>query len=206
MAAGGKSESGKKGGGGGALIPFVLLTVLGVGLGIGFKVYFLAPPVPAKEAAAPVENAAKPPTSPAAHETGETHQSASGRGPSNPHGSDAGHGSATSGVNHGKGEAVSAGHPFLIAPDPVVTTLAGGPPSWIRLEVALVFNQQPKADMKVLMADVTNDFVTYLRTVKAVDIEGAEGLEYLSDDLADIARTRTHGAADRLVIKGLVVE
>jgi len=60
--------------------------------------------------------------------------------------------------------------------------------------------------MKTVAAEVSNDFVAYLRTVNAAQIEGAQGLEYLTDDLTDIVRVRTHGAADRLVIKGLVVE
>ncbi|KUO58500.1 MAG: hypothetical protein APF80_01745 [Alphaproteobacteria bacterium BRH_c36] len=192
MAVAGKADDVKKAGLGGALLPFLVLAILGAGFGIGFKLYFLSPATSETKAAVanaePAQHAGKPDGHPEA-----AHGEKSNLGA---------HGEEVNSGQHG----AAAGEPFIVSIDPVVTTLAQGPPSWIRLEVSLIFKRQPEENMKTVAAEVSNDFVAYLRTVNAAQIEGAQGLEYLTDDLTDIVRVRTHGAADRLVIKGLVVE
>lgn len=89
---------------------------------------------------------------------------------------------------------------------PIVTNLAGNPPVWIRLESSLVFRDEVPSDADALAAEITKDFVAYLRTVPVEQLEGAIGFQHLSEDLNDRVRVRTGGRAQELIIQGLIVE
>lgn len=89
---------------------------------------------------------------------------------------------------------------------PIVTNIAKPKTIWVRLEASLPFEGEPEGDRKVMTANVSLDFLAFLRTVSLADIEGSTGLEYLTDDLSEIARIRTNGKVKRVIIRGFVVE
>ena len=94
----------------------------------------------------------------------------------------------------------------IVSLDPIVASLAKSSGAWVRLETALVFRKTPDSGFGVVKSEISGDILAYLRTVSLDQIQGAAGLEYLTDDLQDIARVRSQGAVDRLVIKGLIFE
>lgn len=88
---------------------------------------------------------------------------------------------------------------------PIVTSLAGSPPVWIRIEASLVFGAIPK-DVDVLAARISEDIIAFLRTVTVKQLEGATGFQHLSEDLNDRVRVRSDGRVQELVIQGLIIE
>lgn len=87
----------------------------------------------------------------------------------------------------------------------IVTSLAGSPPVWIRIEASLVFRAVP-SDADVLTARINEDLVGFLRTVTVKQLEGAMGFQHLSEDLNDRVRIRSDGRVQELVIQGLIIE
>ncbi|MDT4879990.1 hypothetical protein FQZ97_1157100 [compost metagenome] len=51
-----------------------------------------------------------------------------------------------------------------------------------------------------------DDFMSFLRSVNLMQLQGAAGLAYLRADLEERARMRSEGAVDRVFISTLVVE
>jgi hypothetical protein len=63
----------------------------------------------------------------------------------------------------------------LKAHDPVVTNLASSEDAWVRLESALVMNSTDRASY-VLVSEIRQDILAYLRTVSLAQIQGPRGL------------------------------
>lgn len=103
------------------------------------------------------------------------------------------------GDNHGNGANLK------VLP-PVVTNLAGRPPVWIRLEASLLFRNEIPGDADELMARITEDIVSFLRTTSVEQIQGATGFQHLSEDLNDRVRVRSNGSVREIIIQGLIVE
>jgi flagellar protein FliL len=89
---------------------------------------------------------------------------------------------------------------------PIVTNLASPGRTWIRLEAALVVESEQTADGNLLVAQVTEDVVAYLRTVTLVQIQGPSGFQHLREDLNDRVRVRSGGKARDLVIQSMIIE
>ena len=70
---------------------------------------------------------------------------------------------------------------------PVVTNLAAPAGAWIRMEASVVTDQLNDEEANVLVAQLGEDIVSYLRTVSPAQIEGARGLQYLREDLNERA-------------------
>ena len=65
---------------------------------------------------------------------------------------------------------------FVLQPhDPVVTNLASSEDAWVRLESALVMNSTDRASY-VLVSEIRQDILAYLRTVSLAQIQGPRGL------------------------------
>jgi flagellar protein FliL len=88
---------------------------------------------------------------------------------------------------------------------PIVTNLGGAKPAWIRLEISLVLAQD-NAESQLVAAALAEDFLVFLRTLEIGHIQGANGFQYLRDDLDERARTRTKGKSLGVVLTSLVVE
>lgn len=89
---------------------------------------------------------------------------------------------------------------------PIVTNLAGGERTWIRLESSLIFADEIPGDADALAARISEDIVAFLRTLGVEQIEGPSGFQHLGEDLNDRVRVRSNGRVRELIIQGLIVE
>ncbi|OCW12367.1 flagellar basal body protein FliL [Brucella melitensis] len=88
---------------------------------------------------------------------------------------------------------------------PIITNLGIPQTTWVRLEASLV--AKPGHEIPPAMAaNVSDDFMRFLRSVNLMQLQGAAGLAYLRTDLEERARLRSEGAVDRVFISALVVE
>lgn len=85
----------------------------------------------------------------------------------------------------------------------VMTNLAAPTGTWVRLEMAAVFESAPDA---AIADDIHQDLLAYLRTVKLHQIEGASGFQHLKSDLEERARVRSGGKVKRLLVRTLLFE
>ncbi|CFX55525.1 putative Flagellar basal body-associated protein FliL [Candidatus Filomicrobium marinum] len=95
--------------------------------------------------------------------------------------------------------------PKLVALEPIFANLAEPKNVWMRLEAALLIKPGPQK-RDVLILQVSQDVMQFLRTVKLAQLEDASGLQFLRDDLNDIVRTRSDGQVSEILVKGLIVE
>lgn len=91
----------------------------------------------------------------------------------------------------------------IVQLDPITTNLAYPSDSWVRMEVALVFNGP--IDVK-LATDIHQDIMTYMRTVNLQQIEGPRGFNYLKDDLQERVDLRSEGRVSKLIFRTFVIE
>lgn len=87
--------------------------------------------------------------------------------------------------------------------EPISTNLADPVDIWARMELALVFKEAP--DPMVAEA-IHQDFLAYLRTVKARQIQGASGFQHMKTDLEERARIRSGGRVDKVLVRTLLFE
>lgn len=165
------------GGKGGFVVALVLLAVIGAGAGAGFSLMFL--------------NAGTP-----AHEAGAGKREVQ-----------IGKAGARSGDGTGaKGAAGEVSKIQVASLDPILVTLAGPQRSWARLELGVILDGPTTTDDAVLLKSMTEDIMSFMRTVPLVHIESAAGVEYLREDIQEIARLRSKGRARNIILRSLVVE
>lgn len=189
------ADDAKKPGGGGIVLPLIILTLIGGGLGVGAKLFLFSDGAP-KDVVASEQTAGAGAENKGDHaEAGDGHGEAKAEA----------HGEGKPDAN-GEENAANGDINKIVSLDPIVASLAKSSGAWVRLETALVFRKTPDSGFGVIKSEISGDILAYLRTVSLDQIQGAAGLEYLTDDLQDIARVRSQGAVDRLVIKGLIFE
>ncbi|AQS40953.1 MAG: Flagellar basal body-associated protein FliL [Candidatus Tokpelaia hoelldobleri] len=98
-----------------------------------------------------------------------------------------------------------AGNNSVIVLQPITTNLASPATTWVRLETSLVATSGEKISPE-LAAEISNDFLAYMRAVPFSMLKGPTGLMYLREDLLDRARVRSKGRIAHVIISGLVVE
>lgn len=172
----GKPSAGK----GGFIIALLILAVLGAGAGAGFSLTFLQPGTPTDQAGNATEPAAKK------SEADKAKPADGGK-------------STAKAESEGPKERVSA-------LEPIIVTLAGPQRSWARLELGVILADDPKEDQTPLLKTMTEDLMSFLRTVPLVHVESAAGVEYLREDLSEIVRLRSKGRARGVILRSLVVE
>lgn len=91
----------------------------------------------------------------------------------------------------------------IVQLEPITTNLAYPSESWIRLEVALLFNGA--IDVKIA-EDVHQDILAYLRTVSLQQIEGPRGFQYLKDDIHERVDLRSEGRVSKVMFRTFVIE
>jgi len=165
----------------GFVVALVLLTLLGGGAGVLFGMQMAEP----TSAAAPAPGEGEPATQSAAK------QKIAGK-----------HGEAKKKTADKEGEEEG---PNLVTLEPIFANLAEPSDVWMRLEAALLVKPGP-AEEQVLVAQLSQDLVQFLRTVKLSQLEDASGLQFLRDDLNDIVRSRSGGQVTELLVQGLIVE
>jgi flagellar FliL protein len=94
----------------------------------------------------------------------------------------------------------------LRALPPIVTNLAAPEKTWVRLEASLVMEGEQTSEANVLAAQISEDLVAFLRTVRLAQIEGASGFQHLREDLSDRIRVRSGGKVRDLVVQSFIVE
>ncbi|MBX3531273.1 MAG: flagellar basal body-associated FliL family protein [Rhizobiaceae bacterium] len=85
----------------------------------------------------------------------------------------------------------------------ITTNLADPTEVWVRLELALVFTEQPDPE---LAETVHQDILAYMRTVKARQIERPSGFQHLRSDLDERARVRSDGKVKQVLIRTMLFE
>ena len=89
---------------------------------------------------------------------------------------------------------------------PIVTNLAAPSNSWVRIEAALVMDQKAVLGAEPMVGAITEDILTFLRSVTARQIEGAAGLRNLREDLTERIAIRSKGLVRDIVIETVVVQ
>lgn len=87
--------------------------------------------------------------------------------------------------------------------EPITTNLAGPTATWVRLELALVFEGQ--TDLMVAQT-VHQDILAYMRTVKIHQVEGASGFQHLKSDIEERAALRSEGKVKSILVRTLLFE
>lgn len=87
--------------------------------------------------------------------------------------------------------------------EPVTTNLAGPTETWVRLELALVFDDKPDL---VVAQTVQQDILAYLRTVKFHQVEGPSGFQHLKSDIEERAAIRSEGKVKSVLFRTLLFE
>jgi flagellar FliL protein len=91
----------------------------------------------------------------------------------------------------------------VVALEPITTNLSYPSDNWIRIEVSLVFIDEPDQ----AMADrIHQDMLAYLRTVSLQQIEGPRGFQYLREDLRERVKLRSEGRVNDLLLRTFVIE
>ncbi|MBZ6078569.1 flagellar basal body-associated FliL family protein [Microvirga puerhi] len=88
----------------------------------------------------------------------------------------------------------------------VVTNLANGDDIWIRLESSIIFTNGALQNPDVVVAEIRQDILAYLRTLSVTQIQGASGLQHLREDLNERVALRSKGLVREIVVESLVVQ
>lgn len=94
-------------------------------------------------------------------------------------------------------------HAGVVYLDPITTNMAGGNDMWVRLEMGLVFDGQPDAE---IAREVQQDTLAFLRTIKSHQVEGASGYRHFRADLEERAAMRSDGKVTGILIRTLLFE
>lgn len=121
-------------------------------------------------------------------------------------------------ANHSDTEATGARKPqtsetsdtsppsVIVAMDPIHVSLVGANERWLRLDASVVFAGKESGDHSAMSKHIAEDMALYLRTVSLEQIDSASGLEYLREDLSELARLRSKGGARGILLRALMVE
>ena len=93
--------------------------------------------------------------------------------------------------------------PHILKISPITTNLSFPSESWVRLEIALVFEEE--ADL-TMAETIHQDLLAYLRTVSLQQIEGARGFQHLRDDLTERANIRSEGKVTNVLFRTFLIE
>ena len=88
----------------------------------------------------------------------------------------------------------------------IITNLAEPEKSSVRLQAALLQPVGAPVEPEAVVAKISEDIITVLRTWRVKDLEGATGLRFLREDLSDRVRIRTQGRVSEVVVQSLIVE
>lgn len=91
----------------------------------------------------------------------------------------------------------------IVQLEAITTNLAFPTDRWVRLEVALMFNDKPDAK---LAETIQQDIAVYLRTVSLQQIEGPRGFQYLKEDLQERADLISEGKVAKLLFRTFLIQ
>lgn len=87
--------------------------------------------------------------------------------------------------------------------DPITTNLGYPSENWVRLEIALLYAEEPD---EALSEVIHQDILAYMRTVSLQQIEGPRGFQYLREDLMERVALRGEGKVANLMVRTFVIE
>ncbi len=93
--------------------------------------------------------------------------------------------------------------PQVVKLSPITTNLSYPSESWVRLEVAVVF--EGEVDLS-LTDTIHQDLMAYLRTVSLQQIEGPRGFQHLREDLKERVTIRSDGRVSNLLFRTFLIE
>jgi flagellar FliL protein len=106
------------------------------------------------------------------------------------------------GESGGHGEA--APHSDTLIPLAAVTTNIASPSDvWVRMEVSVVLDEPQGPELPGI---IQQDLLSYIRTVKMHEIEGASGFRHLRENLEERAAIRSDGHVKQVLIRTLLLE
>ena len=89
---------------------------------------------------------------------------------------------------------------------PLITNIQLPPDMWVRVEGTLVYDQADIDAPEVLASDITSDLLGFLRTLTLRELQGADGLMFLRQDLKERIFLRSDRKVRDFVIQALVVQ
>lgn len=89
---------------------------------------------------------------------------------------------------------------------PLITNIMMPADLWVRMEGAVVYDQAEVDDPDMMLTELSGDLLAYLRTLTLREMQGADGLMFLRQDLKERVVLRTQGKARDIVIQTLVVQ
>ncbi|WP_419909659.1 flagellar basal body-associated FliL family protein [Hoeflea sp.] len=93
--------------------------------------------------------------------------------------------------------------PQILTLAPITTNLSFPSDSWVRVEVALVFEKEADPSLAEL---IHQDVMAYMRTVSLPQIEGPRGFQHLRDDLSERAVIRSNGRVSKMLFWTFLIE
>ena len=89
---------------------------------------------------------------------------------------------------------------------PVVPNLAAPAGAVVRLQAAIVYDKAFAPQAELLAAKIGDDTLAYMKSLTVAQLEGAEGLQHLREDLGERAALRSDGRVRDVLIETLVVQ
>ena len=86
---------------------------------------------------------------------------------------------------------------------PITTNIASPSDVWVRMEVSIVLDEPQAEDLPGI---IQQDLLSFIRTVKMHEIEGASGFRHLKEDLEERAAIRSDGHVKQVLIRTLLFE
>jgi flagellar FliL protein len=112
------------------------------------------------------------------------------------------HGAKSEGGHGGSGEETP--HSDTLIPLAAVTTNIASPSDvWVRMEVSIVLDEPQSEELPGI---IQQDLLSYIRTVKMHEIEGASGFRHLRENLEERAAIRSDGHVKQVLIRTLLFE
>lgn len=99
-----------------------------------------------------------------------------------------------------------SGDTVLQVIEPVISNLSDPKNIWVRLETAMVYRNGALENPDVIAAEVRQDMLAYVRTLRLAQLEGPSALQHLREDLNERAKLRSRGAVDEIVVQSFVVQ
>ncbi|ABM45378.1 hypothetical protein H704_01024 [Bartonella bacilliformis Peru38] len=88
---------------------------------------------------------------------------------------------------------------------PLVTNMASPEKAWIRVEIALIV-KSGETISSTEVANISSDFLAFLRQITIDQVKGPSGLMHLRSDLFDRAKIRSGDKISNILISNLVIE
>lgn len=180
------------------IVVVLLLTLIGAGAGLGVGAMLASPAAMEKVAIAEPQAAADDGHGAPAAKPAEK----GGHGEEEKHAGDGGVAAAFE-----VPIPIPVEEPMVVVPlEPMITNLAAPAGVWLRVEASLLASKDKSRAPQALAAEMGAAILAYIRTLKLGDIEGNSGFLAFRDDLDDLVKIASHGAAQKVLIKSLVVE